>query len=69
MNSSTLKELLTQYERKKASAEYEAEIRKQELFKKYPNLQELEDKLNFLNIYLKSNKPVYNRGKSRILAC
>ena len=50
MNSSTLKELLTQYERKKASAEYETEIRKQELFKKYPNLQEIEDKLNFLAI-------------------
>ncbi len=31
--------------------------------------RETEDKLNFLNIYLKSNKPVYNRGKSRILAC
>lgn len=50
MNSSTLKTLLTEYEQKKAIAEKQAETRKQDLYKKEPVLQEIEDKLTFLAI-------------------
>lgn len=50
MNPSTLKNLLIQYEQKKASAEHDAEVRKQKLFEDYPSLQEIENKLNVLAI-------------------
>jgi len=46
MNSSTLKNLLIEYERKKSNAEYEADLKKQELLKKTPSLQEIENKLS-----------------------
>ena len=50
MNSSTLKNMLIEYERKKANAEHEADIKKQELFKKVPVLQEIENQLTSLAI-------------------
>lgn len=45
MADTILKNLLSQYNKKKIKAEYDAEIRKQELYDKYPKLQEIDDKL------------------------
>lgn len=50
MNSSTLKNLLIEYEQKKARAESQAEERKRNLFEKEPVLQEIENKLCSLAI-------------------
>lgn len=41
-----LKDILSQYNRKKSNAEFEAERRKRELYEKYPKLQDIEDKLS-----------------------
>ena len=41
-----LKDILSQYNRKKNNAEFEAERRKRELYEKYPKLQDIEDKLS-----------------------
>lgn len=50
MNSSTLKSMLIEYQRKKTNAEYEAELKKQKLYEKEPELQKIEDKLTSLAI-------------------
>lgn len=50
MNSSTLKNMLIEYERKKANAEYEASVRKNSLYEREPLLQEIENNLNLLAI-------------------
>lgn len=50
MNSSILKNMLIEYERKKANAEYEASVRKNALYEKEPILQEIENNLSFLAI-------------------
>ena len=50
MNSSTLKNILIAYERKKANAEHEADIMKQELLKREPVLQDIENQLSTLAI-------------------
>ena len=39
MNSSTLKTMLIEYQQKKANAEQEAEIKKEQLYTKEPELQ------------------------------
>jgi len=46
MSSSNLKLLLTEYEKKRMNAIYEAEQRKQDLYKKEPRLQEIDDELS-----------------------
>lgn len=46
MNSSNLKTLLTEYEKKRMQAIYEAEQRKVELYKKEPKLQQIDDELS-----------------------
>ena len=46
MNSSNLKMLLTEYEKKRINAIYEADQRKLELYKKEPKLQDIDDKLS-----------------------
>lgn len=46
MSSSNLKTLLTEYEKKKMQAIYEAEQRKIELYQKEPKLQDIEDSLS-----------------------
>lgn len=46
MNSSNLKTLLTEYEKKRIQAIYDAEQRKLELYKLEPKLQDIEDKLS-----------------------
>lgn len=50
MNSSTLKNMLIEYEQKKAIAEHESDMKKQELLKKEPVLQEIENQLTSLAI-------------------
>lgn len=50
MSDTILKNILSQYNKKKINAEYEAELRKHELYKKYPKLQEIDDKLTHLAI-------------------
>lgn len=46
MNSSNLKTLLTEYEKKRLQAIYDAENRKNELYQKEPKLQQIDDKLS-----------------------
>ena len=46
MNSSNLKILLSEYERKRINAIYSAEQRKFDLYKKHPELQEIDDQLS-----------------------
>lgn len=50
MTDTILKNILSQYNKKKINAEYEAEIRKQNLYKDYPKLQEIDNKLTSLAI-------------------
>ena len=50
MADTVLKEILAQYSKKKASVELEAEQRKQELYRNYPKLQQIDDKLASLAI-------------------
>ena len=50
MTDTVLKNILSQYNKKKIDAEYEAEIRKQELYNKYPKLQEIENKITSMAI-------------------
>ena len=50
MNNSTLKKLLTEYENKRINAIQMADIRKKELYLQYPDLQKIDDELNFLAI-------------------
>jgi len=62
MNSSTLKQLLIEYEQKKISAETKADMRKRDLFEKEPVLQEIEKQLTSLAItttksLINSNNP------------
>ena len=45
-----LKNILTQYSKKKANYEFEAEKRKQEIYEKYPKLQDLDNKISSLSI-------------------
>lgn len=45
MADTLLKNILSQYNKKKIKAEYDAEIRKQELYKEFSKLQEIDDKL------------------------
>ena len=46
MNNSTLKNLLTDYEKKHLNAIYDADHRKQLLYKQNPRLQEIDDTLS-----------------------
>ena len=48
--NSVLKNILSQYNKKKTNAEYQAEIRKREIYKKYPELQDIDNKLSSLAI-------------------
>ena len=46
MGSSNLKNLLTEYDKKRMNAIYEAEKRKFELYKNHPEIQEIDDELS-----------------------
>lgn len=65
MDSSTLKNLLIEYDRKKVSEEKQAEHRKQELYEKEPRLQEIENNLSKLAI--STTKSLINNNDSDIL--
>ena len=43
-----LKNILAQYDKKRVQEEYAAQNRKNELYKKYPKLQNIDDKLSSL---------------------
>lgn len=63
--NSILKNILTQYNKKKTEAEYEAELRKEELYKSYPQLQEIDDKLSTLAI--STTKSLINNNDKSLL--
>lgn len=65
MADTVLKNLLSQYNKKKIKAEYEAEVRKQELYNKYPKLQEIETKLTSLAI--STTKALINKNDKKLL--
>ena len=65
MTDTVLKNILSQYNKKKINAEYEANLRKQELYKKYPKLQEIDDKLTFLAI--STTKSIINNNDKKLL--
>ena len=46
MNSSNLKTLLTEYEKKRMQAIYDAEQRKLDIYKKEPKLEQIDDELS-----------------------
>ncbi len=60
-----LKNILNQYSQKKSKAEFEAEVRKQELYKKYPELQEVDNKLTTLAI--STAKSLINNNDKNLL--
>ena len=55
MANEVLNSLLREYEQKKLNAELDLEKRKEELYKKIPKLQELEDELHNLGISVSKN--------------
>ena len=63
--NSILKNILNQYSQKKSKAEFEAEVRKQELYKKYPELQEVDNKLTTLAI--STAKSLINNNDKNLL--
>ena len=46
LNNSNLKNLLSEYEKKRLNAIYEAEKRKEQVYKENPRLEELDDTLS-----------------------
>ena len=65
MADAILKNILSQYNKKKIKAEFEAEQRKQELYKKYPKLQSIDDKLTSLAI--STTKSLINNNDKSLL--
>ena len=63
MNSSNLKTLLTEYEKKRMQAIYDAEQRKIELYKKEPKLQQIDDELSKTAISI-SKRMLINKDDS-----
>lgn len=60
-----LKNILSQYNRKKSNAEFEAKRRKRELYEKYPKLQDIEDKLS--NQAIKTTMCLINNNDKSLL--
>ena len=65
MTNIILKNILSQYSKKKISAEYDAKIRKQELYEKYPKLQEIDNRLSTLAI--STTKLLINNNDKKLL--
>lgn len=63
MNSSNLKTLLTEYEKKRIKSIYDAENRKVELYKKEPKLQQIDDELSKTAINI-SKKMIFCKDTS-----
>lgn len=65
INSSVLKNLLTEYDRKRLNAEIDCENKKKELFSKIPRLQEIENELN--NSSIKAAKSILSSNSKETL--
>lgn len=65
MSDNILKKLLLQYDKKRIKAEHDAEYRKQELYKKLPNLQKIDDTLTSLAI--STSKALINSNNKSLL--
>ena len=65
MADSILKNILSQYNKKRLNAEFEAELRKQRLYKEYPKLQEIDNKLTSLAI--STTKSMINNNDKSLL--
>ena len=65
MSDTVLKNLLLQYDKKRIKAEHDAEYRKQELYKKLPNLQKIDDTLTSLAI--STSKALINSNNKSLL--
>ena len=66
MNNSNLKNLLTEYEKKRLNSIYEAEKRKEDIYKKLPKLQEIDDTLS--KEAIKASKMLIEQKDSSILS-
>ena len=64
--SLTLKEILSQYEQKKLKAEIDARKKKENLYEKYPKLQQIEDKI--ISLTLSTAKELIQNNDKTILA-
>ena len=65
MNHSTLKKLLIEYNQKKSSEEYQAEIRKKDLYQKEPRLEKIDKQLSSLAI--STTKSLINHNDPQLL--
>lgn len=55
MANEVLNSILKEYEQKKLKAEIEAERKKEELYKSFPQLNKIEEKINFLSLSIAKN--------------
>ena len=60
MSNEVLNSLLKEYEQKKLKAELDAEKRKEDLYRKIPKLQQIEDELNNFAILTAKNILLHN---------
>lgn len=60
-----LKNILNQYSEKKSKEEFEAEVRKQEVYKRYPELQEIDN--NLTSLAISTAKSLINKNDSSLL--
>lgn len=65
MNHSTLKKLLIEYDKKKATEEYQAEMRKKDLYQKEPRLEKIDKQLSSLAI--STTKSLINHNDPQLL--
>ena len=63
--SLTLKEILSQYEQKKLNAEIDARKKKENLYKKYPKLQQLENRI--ISLTLSTAKEIIKSNDKKLL--
>lgn len=66
MSNSILKDLLKEYDTKKINAEKKADLNKKLIFEKYPELEEIENKLNSIGI--ESAKAILSSNNPNILS-
>ncbi len=66
MSNEILNSLLREYEQKKLIAEIELDKRKQNLFKKFPRLQQIENELATLAISASKNILLHNSGSDNL---
>lgn len=66
MNTTILKSLLTEYDKKRRYAEETANNNKQELYEEFPQLEEIENKINFLA--LSTMKELVKSGDKNLIS-